>query len=163
MQFSVMSSAKEGSDTFDPKRILKGVSKQDRIFAEKIERIRHGEYKISYTFPAYSRTVDSLDHISMVQMHGALLEGIYCTLDCALRKEETEFSLDHQIFREEAYQALFIREAFTFREMVQPNELTELNIEIKEVGTRNFQQEYHSVTFATAGFLRGECECVFQK
>ena len=65
--------------------MLGDLYKPEIILAQKVEQIGPGTIKVSFVFPPYERTIQSLDHVSMSQMHEAILEGLYCSISFGMR------------------------------------------------------------------------------
>jgi len=66
-------------------KILGDLYKPEKILTQKVEQIGPGIIKVAFVFPPYERTIQPLDHVSMSQMHEAILEGLYCSIPLGMR------------------------------------------------------------------------------
>src|SRR3989339_339872 len=96
--------------------------KPEKILAQKVEQIGVGEIKVTFVFPPYERTIQPLDHVSMSQMHEAVLDGLYCSIGQAIKSRAIDTPIDFQMFQAKKLDSIYFRENFSFRRMLKSNE-----------------------------------------
>jgi hypothetical protein len=106
--------------------ILGDLYKPEKILAQKVEKVGVGEIKVTFVFPPYERTIQPLDHISMSQMHEAVLEGLYCSIGQVIKDHDIDTPIDFQMFQAKKLDTIYFRENFSFRKMLKANEPAEL-------------------------------------
>lgn len=137
--------------------------KPEKILAQTVEQISEGEYKITFVFPPYERTIEPMDHVSMLQMHEAVLEGLFCSIGQAIKNGGFETPIDYEQFQGYKENAIYFRENFSFRKMLKPNEPANLTFKIVKVEEKKLGKAFYSVTVKIDGFMRGEVECLLEK
>lgn len=142
--------------------VLESLYKPGKILAQQVEELKPRQCRITFVFPPYDRTIKAVEHISAVQMHEAILEGLLCTIGTTIQNGFLP-EIDFSTFLKRRLETLFIRENLTFRRMIKPNEEVELTFTITQVGEKQFSKTYHSVVVSIAGFLQGEIECCLEK
>lgn len=143
--------------------ILGDLYKPDKILAQKVENTGLGEVKITFVFPPYERTLQPLDHVSMSQMHEALLDGLYCSIGQAIKDGTISKPIDFETFQKRKLDSIFYRESLTFRKMLTANEPSELTFKIIKVEEKKLVRLFSAVTVQIDGFMRGEVECLLEK
>jgi len=142
---------------------LGNLYKQEKILAQKVEQISEGEFKITFKFPPYERTIQPLDHVSMSQMHEAVLDGLYCSIGQAIKNQAIDTPIDFQTFQENKLDSIYFRENFSFRRMLKANEPAELTFRVIKVEEKKIRKTFYSITVQIDGFMRGEIECLLEK
>ncbi|MEX2029149.1 MAG: hypothetical protein WD963_01560 [Candidatus Paceibacterota bacterium] len=137
--------------------------KSEKILAQKIDEIGRGEIKVTFVFPPYERTIKPLDHVSMSQMHEAVLEGLYCSIGQAIKTRAIDTPIDFQMFQEKKLDSIYFRENFSFRKMLKANEPAELTFKVVNVEEKKIRKTFYSVTVQIDGFMQGEVECLLEK
>lgn len=143
--------------------ILGTYYKPEKILAQAIEKVSANKYKISYFFPTYERTINPQGHVSMSQMHEAIMEGLYCSIGEAIREGTLNIGIDMETFLKKRSEAIYFREEFSFRQMLKENEPAELTFEIIKVEEKTLVKKFYSITIRVSGFIRGEVECLLVK
>jgi hypothetical protein len=141
--------------------ILGDLYKPEKILTQSIA-FNNESVKITYSFPPYERTIQSMNHVSMSQMHEAILEGLYCTIGLAI-KNRTITVIDFQTFLEKRLDTIYYRENFFFRKMLKANNPADLIFSITDVSEKKLRKTFYSVTIQVSGFIRGETECLLEK
>ena len=137
--------------------------KPEKILAQKVEQIGVGEIKVTFVFPPYERTIQPLDHVSMSQMHEAVLDGLYCSIGQAIKNRAIDTPIDYQMFQAKKLDSIYFRENFSFRKMLESNEPAELTFKVVNVEEKKLRKTFYSVTVQVDGFMRGEVECLLEK
>ena len=145
------------------KETLGDFYKPEKILAQKVEQIGDGKFKVTFVFPPYERTLKPLDHVSMSQMHEAVLEGLYCSIGQAIKNRAIDTPIDFQSFQTNKPNAIYFRENFSFRKMLEANEPAELTFEVVNVEEKKISKIFYSITVKINGFMRGEVECLLEK
>lgn len=145
------------------KEILGDLYKSEKILARKVEELETGGVAVTFVFPTYERTIAALDHVSMSQMHEAVLEGLYCAIGTAIKKGEGTLPIDFATFQANKLNAIFYQEKFSFHTMLKANEPAQLTFKVSYVGEKKARREYYSVIVTVDGFMRGEVECLLVK
>ncbi|PJC53738.1 MAG: hypothetical protein CO029_01245, partial [Candidatus Magasanikbacteria bacterium CG_4_9_14_0_2_um_filter_41_10] len=140
--------------------ILGTLYKTEKILAQKVEQIGVGEIKVTFVFPPYERTIQPLDHVSMSQMHEAVLDGLYCSIGQAIKNRVIDTPIDFQMFQAKKLDSIYFRENFSFRRMLKSNEPAELIFKVVSVEEKKIRKTFYSVTVEVDGFMRGEVECL---
>ncbi len=143
--------------------ILGDLYKPEKILAKKVEQVSEGEFKITFEFPPYDRTIEPLDHVSMSQMHEAVLDGALCAIGQVLKNQSIKTNLDYQEFMDRRQDIIYYRENFSFRKMLKANESTELIFQIVNVEEKKLRRTFYSATIKIDGFMRGEIEALLEK
>ncbi len=143
--------------------ILGDLYRKDKILTQRIEDVGNKKIKVIFRFPAYNRTINKLDHVSMSQMHEAVLEGLYIVVGQAIKNNVTESLIDFQTFQKRKLDMIYFRENFSFRRMLKPDEEAELFFEISEVKEKRLIRYFYSVIVKINGFIKGEVECLLEK
>jgi acyl dehydratase len=99
----------------------------------------------------------------MLQMHEAVLEGLYCCIGQAIKTRTIDMPINFETYQKKKLEAIYFRENLTFRKMLKPNEPAELTFEIIGVTEKKIRRTFYSVTIRINGFMRGEVECLFEK
>jgi hypothetical protein len=136
---------------------------EDKIITQSVEQLAPNEYQITYIFPPYERTKVPLGHVSMVQMHEAILEGLYCTIGSAIKAGFIETSIDFQTFQQLKPEFLYFEENLKFRRLLQPGEPAQLMFTILAVEDIRLVKQFHSVRVGIRGFISGEVNCLLEK
>jgi len=137
--------------------------KPEKILAQKVEQIGVGEIKVTFVFPPYERTIQPLDHVSMSQMHEAVLDGLYCSIGQAIKSRAIDTPIDFQMFQAKKLDSIYFRENFSFRRMLKSNEPAELTFKVVSVEEKKIRKTFYSVMVEVDGFMRGEVECLLEK
>ena len=137
--------------------------KPEKILAQTVEQLGDGEFKVSFVFPPYERTIQPLDHVSMSQMHEAVLDGLYCSIGQAIKNRAIDTPIDFQTFQANKLDSIYFHENFSFRKMLKANEPAELTFKIVNVEEKKMRKTFYSVTVQVDGFMRGEVECLLEK
>ncbi len=143
--------------------ILGTLYKLEKILAQKVEEIGIGEIKVTFVFPPYERTIHPLDHVSMSQMHEAVLDGLYCSIGHAIKSNAINIPIDYQMFQAKKLDSIYFRENFSFRRMLKANEPAELTFKVVSVEEKKIRKAFYSVIVKVDGFMRGEVECLLEK
>ncbi len=158
-----------GSFEKEPKKdsivqeILGDLYKQEKILAQKVEQIGDNKFKVTFEFPPYDRTIEPLNHVSMSQMHEAILDGALCSIGQALKNKSVETDLGYQEFMNRRQDTIYYHENFSFRKMLKANEPAELTFQIVSVEEKKLRRTFYSVTIKIIGFMRGEIEALLEK
>ena len=142
---------------------LSDLYKPEKILAQKVEQIGVGEIKVTFVFPPYERTIQPLDHVSMSQMHEAVLDGLLCSIGQAIKNRAIDTSIDFQMFQAKKSDSIYYRENFSFRRMLKSNEPAELTFKVVSVEEKKIRKTFYSVMVEVDGFMRGEVECLLEK
>lgn len=145
------------------KETLGDLYKPEKILAQKVEQIGDGEINVTFVFPPYDRTIEPLDHVSMSQMHEAVLDGLYCSIGQAIKTGAIDTPIDFQMFQAKKLDSIYFRENFSFRKMLKANEPAELTFKVVNVEEKKLRKTFYSVTVEVDGFMRGEVECLLEK
>ena len=145
------------------REILGDLYKAEKIFAQKVEHLGAGEIKVTFVFPQYERTVEPLDHVSMSQMHEAILEGLYCCIGEAIKSGAMETPIEFESFQANKSRAIYFEEKFSFRKMLKANEPAELKFKVINVEEKRLLKSFYAVTVKIDGFMRGEVTCLLEK
>ena len=137
--------------------------KPEKILAQKVEQVGAGEIKVTFVFPPYERTIQPLDHVSMSQMHEAVLDGLYCSIGQAIKNRAIDTPIDYQMFQAKKLDSIYFRENFSFRKILKTNEPAELTFKIVNIEEKKMRKTFYSVTVEVDGFMRGEVECLLEK
>jgi hypothetical protein len=143
--------------------ILGDLYKPEKILAQKVEQISDGKISVTFLFPPYERTIQPLEHVSMSQMHEAVLDGLYCTIGQAIKTRAIDTPIDFQMFQARRLDSIYFRENFSFRKMLKVNEPAELTFEVVHVEEKRLRKKFYSIVIRIDGFLRGEVECLLEK
>ncbi len=139
------------------------IYKPEKIFAQKIEQKNEGEVSVTFVFPEYERTIRPIDHVSMAQMHEAVMEGLYCAIGHAIRNKYIDAPINYNHFQENKMNSIYFRENFSFRRMLKANEPSELTFKIIKVEEKKIRRSFYSITVQVKGFIKGEVECLLEK
>lgn len=142
---------------------LSDLYKPEKILAQKVEQINDSEIKVTFVFPPYERTIQPLDHVSMSQMHEAVLDGLYCSIGQAIKSRAIDTPIDYQMFQAKKLDSIYFHENFSFRRMLKANEPAELIFKVVNVEEKKIRKTFYSVTVKVDGFMRGEVECLLEK
>ena len=143
--------------------ILGDLYKAEHILAKSMECIGDKEYKMTYKFPSYSRTIDSLDHVSMSQIHEAILEGALCSVGQSIKSGMLEIELCFTEFMDRRKDTIYFRENFTFRKILKAGVLYELDFKVIDVKEKRLRKIFYSFVVSVNGFMRGEFEALLEK
>lgn len=159
------SSFEKGPQQKDPaiQEILGDLYKSKKILAQKVEQISADEYKIEFVFPPYERSLQIPDHVSMAQMHEAILDGLFCSIGLAIKNRAIDTLIDFQTFKNKLYNAIYFRENFSFRKMLKVNEPAELTFKVANVEEKTIRKTFYAITVKVDGFMRGEVECLLER
>jgi len=135
----------------------------EKILAQKVEQLGDKEFKITFVFPPYERTIKPLDHVSMSQMHEAVLDGLYCSIGQSIKNRAIDTPIDFKTFQANKLDSIYFRENFSFRKMLKANEPAELKFKVVNVEKKKIQKTFYAVTVQINGFMRGEVECLLEK
>ena len=145
------------------KETLGDLYKPEKILAQKVEQVGDNEFKVIFEFPPYDRTIETLNHVSMSQMHEAILDGALCSIGQVLKNQSIDTDLSYQEFMDRRQDTIYYRENFFFRKMLKANEPAELTFQIVNVEEKKLRRTFYSVTIKVDGFMRGEIEALLEK
>lgn len=143
---------------------LSGFYKAESILARSCETVPGRGTEITFWFPAYERTENSMGHVSGIQMHAALLEGLYIAVAASIRDGHFPSSgLSMERFREHRHDFILFKQDITFGKMLRENETGKLLIRIEELTDISLMKEFKQLTFKFRGFMKGTVQCLVPK
>lgn len=143
--------------------MLGDLYKPECILAQSVEVSGNGEYTITFEFPVYERTINPLDHVSMSQMHEAVLEAAYCVIGDHIKNQKVELPIDFEKFKASKLDAIYAQESFTFKKMLKAGEPAELTCKVSRVMDVTYGREFHGVVLEFDGFMKGSATCLLPK
>lgn len=143
---------------------LTGFYADDQILTRGARRIDSNQFEVSFLFPHYQRTLDSMGHVSAVQMHAALLEGLYVAVAFAIADGSFPApEAGRNSFRRHRADFILFRQDVTFRRMLREGQSASLTIQIGELGDVTFLNRFRKLSFSISGFMQGTVECLLPK
>jgi hypothetical protein len=105
-----------------------------------------------------------MGHVSGVQMHAALLEGLYIAVAAAIRDGNFPSSgMSIERFREHRHDFILFTQEITFGKMLRENETGKLLINIEGLTDISLMKEFKQLTFKVKGFMKGTVRCLVPK
>lgn len=145
------------------KEILKDIYKLENILLERVEEKREKEYLIFFKFPEYSKTNFPLRHVSMLQMHEAILEGLTCCSGIIFKRKI--FSIDfnyRDCFAKGGNNLLYYREDIKFVKLIKCNTNVSLTFIFKSITKSKEFDKFYSAIIELEGFVKGTIECLIR-
>ena len=143
---------------------LSGFYKPESILARSCVSVPGHGVEVAFLFPAYDRTENSMGHVSGVQMHAALLEGLYIAVAASIREGHFPSSgLSLERFREHRHDFILFKQDITFGKMLREGETGKLLISIHGLADISLMKEFKQLTFKIKGFMKGTVTCLVPK
>ena len=146
--------AHQGDPVIDA--ILKPFYRPDRILAQKVEQIDGKNCKVTFKFPAYGKTIQQLDHVSVVQMQEAVVEGLYIAIGLAVKNNPTLSNLTFEEFEKRLGDVLYVQDEASYRQKLPPE--SEATLTFKVLDPR-LKGGLTAVTVEVDGFTRRKVTC----
>ena len=138
--------------------ILGDLYRPEEISVTDIKQTTPNVTNITYKFRPYPRTLRQLDHVSSIQMHAALVEGLYCATGMSIRSGYLDFDFDDFLRRQ--HDMLLRSVKISYREQLQFYEPAKL--ELQTFQPRMFQG-HDIIRTGFEGFMRGNATCVLPR
>lgn len=145
------------------KDVLGDFYHNDTLLLRSIKQESNNKFMAMYIFDTYQKTIDALSHVSMLQMHEALLEGLYCCIGKVIKDKVFPVQLNYETFLRKRDEAIYYRENLTFKKMLNPGDTACLKFLVKAVSEKKSIRDYYSIIVSVKGFVRGETECLLEK
>ena len=143
---------------------LSGFYKSESILARSCESAPGRGVEVTFLFPAYDRTENSMGHVSAVQMHAALLEGLYIAVAASIRDGDFPSSgLSIERFREHRHDFILFKQDIIFGKMLREGETGKLLISIEGLTDVSLMKDFKQLTFKIKGFMKGTVRCLVPK
>lgn len=139
--------------------VLSSHYKAEKIHTCHVETVDEHTIRSTFVFPEYDRTVESLGHVSMAQMHEGLMEGLYACVQHTFETGALNTDIDRSNFVQNAMHSIYKYESIEFVEMLQSEEAATLSICLKSVEESN-SARFKKATFEVDGFMKGTVVCL---
>lgn len=138
----------------DIKSILEKMYKPDEIILKKLEEVEERKYIATYIFPEYNRTINPFPHVSIVQIHAALVDTFIGIAEWLVLNKRIPIS-DDNLFEKYIWRS----EETKCKKMINFEKEIQLNIEIKVENIEKFIL----IVYTLNGFIEGNVKCLLQK
>lgn len=143
--------------------ILYNIYHKDTLLTQKVEQIEDKVFIIYYVFPTYSKMILKLPHVSMLQMHEALLEGLYCCFGKVLKDKIFPIEYNYDSYIKDSLHVIYFKENLRFTKLIKANKEVYLVFSVKNIGHKKIAKSFYSGIVGIDGFVIGEIECLIEK
>jgi galactitol-specific phosphotransferase system IIC component len=120
------------------------------------------EYNFEFIFKEYTRTLENLGHVSMAQIHEAIMEAMYIiAADFIKNSTEKIFTIDD--FKIKMKNAIYYKEEITFKKMLDQDTPVQLGASIIKFGEKKSKNNFYIMKVSFSGFIKGEVTCLLPK
>lgn len=138
--------------------------KDDQILARKVEVLGENVFKIEFVFPEYNLWKVIPDHVSIVQMQFALVQGLFTAIGFAIKQNGIDSPISYETYILNRPNTLYRRDERTMRRKIKFDERSYLIFKVNPIikkGTTIYSIMIDIVKDKDT-FLDGRVECVLQ-
>lgn len=139
--------------------VLTTFYKAEKIHTRHVEAVDGRTIKSTFVFPEYDRTIEPLGHVSMAQIHEALLEAIYCVIQHAIETGPENFDATVDDYLNSRNLAIYKSEAINFKQMLQPGQSATLEVKLESVELSE-SGRFRKAKVIFSGFIEGNSTCL---
>jgi hypothetical protein len=141
-------------------RILTVVYRAEELLTVSVDALEEGRLRVSFRFPRYVRTNEPLDHVSAMQMCGALIEGFYAMVEHLAARNRLAANVNLEDLYRTAVKWIVRRQQIVHKHQVSQETITSLIFELLKSEERG---GFILTTVSFQGFCNGEITCALKR